>query len=400
MKETQWRYLYLRDPFQLQTWLEDLSLEGWELRKIQFRWGEFHRIHPRRIRYRLEPIQPEKGFFELESANQEDKQQFYSDLGWRLVGLTMDSLNLYAADAPDAPELHTDPEILKGLWRRERNRMLLRSALVLGIFLMRLLPVLYSLYGEAGSFGVSDLVRVSLNAVIQNVFLLIMVLVNFRYSWVRCQPYFRLCRGSASQYRSYPPGRWRQWVALGRSALATALLMAVPLMTAAGIWSQLEPAVEAFPGDYFAYNLYNLPENRELPYLNLEELDYRGELNDRESYSERANTFTTLYHSEVTQSTVVYPLPLQSLSTEYYHMRSPYFTQLLLEKLLAETVEAERIFLEGVDQAWRGRTEGEENPFLLFRRGERVLYLWCSRDLVDLYAQADAAVALLDRAAY
>ena len=40
------------------------------------------------------------------------------------------------------------------------------------------------------------------------------------------------------------------------------------------------------------------------------------------------------------------------------------------------------------------------DPFLLLRRGERVLYLWCSEGLVDLCAQADAAAELLDGAPY
>ena len=43
MRDTKWRYLYLRNPIQLQTWLEDLSLEGWRLEKVR---GELGQVPP------------------------------------------------------------------------------------------------------------------------------------------------------------------------------------------------------------------------------------------------------------------------------------------------------------------------------------------------------------------
>ena len=44
MKDTKWRYLYLQDPVQLQTWLEDLSLEGWTLARREEFPGFSHEI--------------------------------------------------------------------------------------------------------------------------------------------------------------------------------------------------------------------------------------------------------------------------------------------------------------------------------------------------------------------
>ena len=95
----------------------------------------------------------------------------------------------------------------------------------------------------------------------------------------------------------------------------------------------------------------------------------------------------------------MYHLPLQYLSTEYYHMRSAYFADLLQEKLLLGATGIESMLLPEVDEALRGRDD-DNGPFLLVRRGNRMIYFECSEGLVDLYAQAEAVVDLLDQAAY
>ena len=224
----------------------------------------------------------------------------------------------------------------------------------------------------------------------------IVFLVSLWYGWEQCAPYRQLRRGDSEPCRPYPTGGWRWW----RRRIAyvlIGLLALVPLGSLLGVWSTMNQRIDAYPSNYFAYDLYSLPEHRELPYIDLAGLDYRGTLNDRVSYWERANTFTTIYASNVTQSTEVYSLPLQYLTTDYYHMRSAYFADLLQEKLLLGATGIESMLLPEVDEALRGRDE-DNNPFLLVRRGNRMIYFECSEGLVDLYAQAEAVVDLLDQA--
>ena len=396
--EGKWIRFPFRNPLQLQAWLEDLSLEGWKLEKVGGEYGVFQRVEPHRIRYRMEPVE---GLWEDKPLGYyEEKERLYEEMGWRRLGKTsLDLCYLYCAEDPDAPELHTDADILKLLWRRTLRRSILWSLLWLGIFLFRLLTLLNDLFGGIGaSTASSSLVSISINQVISAGFMGIVFLVSLWYGWEQCAPYRQLRRGDSEPCRPYPTGGWRWW----RRRIAyvlIGLLALVPLGSLLGVWSTMNQRIDAYPSNYFAYDLYSLPEHRELPYIDLAGLDYRGTLNDRVSYWERANTFTTIYASNVTQSTEVYSLPLQYLTTDYYHMRSAYFADLLQEKLLLGATGIESMLLPEVDEALRGRDE-DNNPFLLVRRGNRMIYFECSEGLVDLYAQAEAVVDLLDQAAY
>ena len=397
MGKNRWRYLYLLDPVQLQTWLEDLALEGWVLEKITLRWGRFYRSTPRRIRYRAEPVRPARGAFAADGG--EEKDQLYADLGWKCLGPVLGTFQLYCTGDPSAPETHTDAATLRALWRRERNHTLCLSLMAFGIFLSRMLKVFNGLYWSDGAMRTTNLVRLSWRDVTGMFFMGGLFLLAVWRGWLRCRPYRRLRREETSPYSAYPTSRRSRWgTLLAADVLPVGILLA-SLLFLAGVGGALAPGMEAFSGDYYASDHNSLPQGRDMVYIDLADLDYRGELRDSVSYVERANTFTALYCSEVTRSTEVYPLPLQYLTTEYYHMRSPYFTRLLLDKLLLRTAEVEEIFLPGVDGVWRGREE-DGDPFLLLRRGERVLYLWCSEGLVDLCAQADAAAELLDGAPY
>ena len=396
--EGKWSRFPFRNPLQLQAWLEDLSLEGWKLEKVGGEYGVFQRVEPHRIRYRMEPT--ERLWEDKPFSYYEEKERLYEEMGWRRLGKTSrDLCYLYCAEDPDAPELHTDADILKLLWRRTLRRSILWSLLWLGIFLFRLLTLLNDLFGGIGaSTASSSLVSISINQVISAGFMGIVFLVSLWYGWEQCAPYRQLRRGDDAPRRPYPTDGWRWW----RRRIAYLLIgifALVPFGTLLGVWSALDRGTDALPSNYFAYDPYSLPEHRELPYIDLAGLDYRGTLNDRITYTERANTFTTVYASTVSQSTTVYSLPLQYLTTDYYHMRSAYFADLLQEKLLLGAAEVEALALPGTDTALRGQDE-DGDPFLLVRRGSRMIYFQCSEGLVDLYAQAEAVVDLLDQAAY
>ena len=387
-----------RNPLQLQAWLEDLSLEGWALEEVRGEYGVFRRIEPRRIRYRMEPVE---GLWEDKPLGYyEEKDRLYEEMGWRLLGKTgRDLCYLYCTEDPNAPELHTDAEIQKVLWRRTLRRSVLWSLLWLGMFLFRLLTLLDKLFGSSDAVIASaNLVSISANQVVSTVFMGVVFLVSLWYGWEQCAPYRQLRRGDDAPRRPYPTDGWRWW----RRRIAYLLIgifALVPFGTLLGVWSALDRGTDALPSSYFDYDFYDLPAGRALPYIDLAGLDYRGTLNDRITYTERANTFTTVYASTVSQSTEVYSLPLQYLTTDYYHMRSAYFTDLLQEKLLLGAAEVEALALPGTDTALRGQDE-DGDPFLLVRRGSRMIYFQCSEGLTDLYAQTEAVADLLDRAPY
>ena len=398
LTEGKWTRFPFRNPLQLQAWLEDLSLEGWELEEVRGEYGRFRQIEPRRIRYRMEPVE---GLWEDKPLGYyEEKDRLYEEMGWRLLGKTgRDLCYLYCTEDPNAPELHTDAEIQKVLWRRTLRRSVLWSLLWLGMFLFRLLTLLDKLFGSSDAVIASaNLVSISANQVVSTVFMGVVFLLSLWYGWEQCAPYRQLRRGDDAPRRPYPAGGWRWW----RRRIAYLLIgifALVPFGTLLGVWSALDRGTDAFPSSYFDYDFYDLPAGRALPYIDLAGLDYRGTLNDRITYTERANTFTTVYASTVSQSTTVYSLPLQYLTTDYYHMRSAYFADLLQEKLLLGATGVEETDLPEADEALRGRDE-DNNPFLLVRRGNRMIYFECSEGLVDLYAQAEAVVDLLDQAAY
>ena len=162
LTEGKWTRFPFRNPLQLQAWLEDLSLEGWALEEVRGEYGVFRRIEPHRIRYRMEPVE---GLWEDKPLGYyEEKDRLYEEMGWRLLGKTSrDLCYLYCAEDPDAPELHTDADILKLLWRRTLRRSILWSLLWLGIFLFRLLTLLNDLFGGIGaSTASSSLVSISI----------------------------------------------------------------------------------------------------------------------------------------------------------------------------------------------------------------------------------------------
>ena len=66
-----------RNPLQLQAWLEDLSLEGWELEEVRGEYGRFRRIEPRRIRYRMEP---DPSTLNTTDGDIAERDQLYADM--------------------------------------------------------------------------------------------------------------------------------------------------------------------------------------------------------------------------------------------------------------------------------------------------------------------------------
>ena len=396
MKENKWVCLHPRDPIQLQSWLEELSLEGWKLEQAGGDYGMFRRVPPHRIRYRILPAQRPWEDKPLRCEEEEDRR--YQDMGWQLLGKTnRDLWKLYCAEDPDAPEIHTDGDIEKVLLRRGLRRTAVWGLVVLVAFLVQLMKLVNGLWGSDAAW---DLASLRTGRVVALAAFGCALLRLIFYAWEQCAPCWKVRRKSSASARPRPTAKRERLRLRLVSVLMWALSLAPLGVLAFGLTS-LGNGIEAYPSDYFAYDLDYDPQappgGKQVPCVDIRTVEHSGTYGSTlwEAY---ANTFTAAYASRVSQS--VEPdapyLPLGYFTTECYHMRSPYFADLAQEKLLLEAEDVEVLSLPETDWACRGLGRGGEDPFLLARRGSRLVYLTCSGGLADLDAQTEAAVDLLD----
>lgn len=120
MKKTVWK-LAPYEPFEVDAiagWLDEMSQKG-----LQFtsKWGPFCRFErsPSPARYRVDP-----GRIMLDPT-EEERIDAYRHFGWEYCSDYTKYAEVYRAEDPDAPELHTDPDLLEGLVKRTiRDRLL------------------------------------------------------------------------------------------------------------------------------------------------------------------------------------------------------------------------------------------------------------------------------------
>lgn len=386
-RKTRWSYLYLTDPIQLQTWLEDESLKGWKLESLWRTWGKFRKVKPHRIRYRIEPDPVALSTTDGDIA---EKNQLYGEMGWERVGTMMEKLAIYASENPDAPEPHTDPETLRAIWKQVSWRLFVPNIGILICFLLSL-RMIWRLYG-----GSADrMANLNWFLVWNLVYWFLLLVQETWHSWRALRPYRRLRRGDGEPYRAYPTSWWSRW----RPML---VWMTVPLLivsVAAAALAESRYRSELTPTTVEGAFQSLLPED--LLYLDAEALGLEPGGDQRILYFKALHTVTahgcstfSLYWDEG-EGTV-------DLRTSYYHMRGDWLTGQIVEKLLAETAEVEELSLPGVDGAWQGR-EGDRqaSPFVLVRRGNQAVYLQYDKTLEVSPEEAAAVLAdLLDRAAY
>lgn len=126
-------------------WLDELSLKGLQFRSKFGPVCIFERS-PSPARYRVDP-----GREQLDPA-EEERMATYRDFGWEFCSYYTRYAEVYRAEDPSAPELHTDSGLLGGLVKRTiRNRLLL--CLLLGFnlwqFILRDIPDVFVWYAES-----------------------------------------------------------------------------------------------------------------------------------------------------------------------------------------------------------------------------------------------------------
>ena len=116
MAETKYRYRIPPCPAgdipAMESWLEDMAAKGLHLSKDGF-FGptvSFEEGPPRRERFRLEPTDTKSGLFSNEYEPEVEAVQLHHQMGWTWRA-RRGQFHIYSSDDPDAPELHTDPQI-------------------------------------------------------------------------------------------------------------------------------------------------------------------------------------------------------------------------------------------------------------------------------------------------
>jgi len=95
----------------IQTWLEDLAMEGLFLvpegRTLSV--FSFRREAPRKVRYRMEAVGPQ-GLWSAADGPDREMREAFAQMGWEYL-VYFGSFHIYRCADPQAPELNTDPAV-------------------------------------------------------------------------------------------------------------------------------------------------------------------------------------------------------------------------------------------------------------------------------------------------
>lgn len=103
----------LSDAEGLESWLEDLALQGLYLKTFRPLFCTFTPGPAKKTRYRLEPCRlrpdddPPRSMLEL-----------YQEFGWDYAGAANNAMLIFSTQDPEAPELHTDPALQSQRWKK------------------------------------------------------------------------------------------------------------------------------------------------------------------------------------------------------------------------------------------------------------------------------------------
>ena len=134
------QYIYRRPPYPaydmegIESWLEDLAADGLMLDENGYLFGlmQFQPGTPRKLKYRLEPIEKNTIIFPAEvPLPSEKKLSLYADFGWEYLGTFFD-FYIYRSTSENPIELNTDPTLQALALRHVRRR----SGILLGIAVM------------------------------------------------------------------------------------------------------------------------------------------------------------------------------------------------------------------------------------------------------------------------
>ena len=102
----------------LESWLQDLALQGLYLEQFRPLFCTFYSDAAKRTRYRIEPHHRR-----LDDDLPRSMLELYESYGWTCVGEIGRELLIFVTQEEDAPELHTNPELQGEQWRKLVRRL-------------------------------------------------------------------------------------------------------------------------------------------------------------------------------------------------------------------------------------------------------------------------------------
>lgn len=137
------QYVYRRPPYPaydmegIESWLEDLASDGLMLDRDGYLFGvmQFQPGTPRKLKYRLEPIEKTSFLYLSDSPPPPEKKlALYRDFGWEYLGTFFD-FDIYRSMDEDPVELNTDPTLQALALRHvcRRSGIFLAAAFLLSI---------------------------------------------------------------------------------------------------------------------------------------------------------------------------------------------------------------------------------------------------------------------------
>ena len=97
----------------LESWLEDMALQGLYLKKFRPLFCTFTPGPAKKTRYRLEPFR-----LRLDDDLPRSMLELYQDFGWDYIDTVDNSMLIFSTQDLDAPELHTDPKLQSQRWKK------------------------------------------------------------------------------------------------------------------------------------------------------------------------------------------------------------------------------------------------------------------------------------------
>ncbi len=137
------QFIYRRPPYPaydmegIESWLEDLASDGLMLDYNGYLFGlmQFQPNTPKRLKYRLEPIEKLHILFPAETPPPPEKKlTLYADFGWEYLGTFYD-FYIYRSTTEDPVELNTDPTLQAAALQHvcRRSAIFLVAAVMLAV---------------------------------------------------------------------------------------------------------------------------------------------------------------------------------------------------------------------------------------------------------------------------
>lgn len=317
----------------LESWLEDMAKQGLFLKKFGTVWCVFERGPARPLRYRVEPVREQDGD---DLLGRSPMKELYQDFGWSYTASIGNSMFIFSTEDENAPELHTDPELQSGLWKklyRQARRSFRFQLFLLAVIIAALCAQLWN-----GGFILSLITSTT------PIMLLCLPLLLFQLpgDWAELQKLAlmveQLEAGVPLDHRTFYPRRNRKEV--------VSLVLAVVLLLGMFTVQYVLP----FTGG----GIRPLSDQTAFPALTLEQLEgqeledrgYTGEkLVDGETITVNYSNFSERNHYllcwnqwDVVQSGTIRPDDWHRLEIQWYDLPLTFLSAPLAQELLSDAM--------------------------------------------------------------